>query len=426
MGSSSNILTGMPDLNGVIVRVLRKRKSSHVVFLTIRAHESTYQAALRRDTTELFSEVKSVPTGSLLRLYGHWGTTESGATTFIIHRAMIEHRFEGVLPDKHHGLANEQRHLNRSMDLVTNAAYFRYSLLGADITAVLREVLRGWKFREFNTGILQRRFEGGLANPFTTLCNANGQEYYLSLTSELKLKRLVAAGAERVCEITQSFRNEGLSKVHSPEFTLLEAYGADMTYLDIIEMVEEMLRKSYEVAYPADKKPKVSFVQKTYREVCATYVESAEPDLEYLIKKFPNQFTEGMHQFTWVMKLLETIIGPNLVEPTFVTRLPSGLSPLVRCSDDDPSVTDRAFLFAKGYFICDIYTDENSVEVLEAELRKQATLTGRAMDSEYLQCIRLGIPPTAGVGLGINRLHMLFLPDELSQHIRETILYPLG
>ncbi len=416
----------VPNLKNAVVRILRKRKSSQIVFLTVRARESTYQIALRKDKTESFADIKSIPAGSLLRINGEWGTSENGTHTFFVEQAEILHRYTGLMPDKHHGIADDQRHLSRTLDWATNDISFQFSLMGADILMALRQVLNEWGFREFNTGVLQRRFEGGLAVPFITTCNANNHQYYLSLTSELKLKRLVAAGAERVCEITQSFRNEGLSRVHSPEFTLLEAYGVDMTYVDIMEMVEKMVEASALVANTTPMSVTAPFHRVTYREICSTTIGIADPSLEQMIEMFPNQFTEGMPLFTWVMKLLETIVGTKLIEPTFVTELPAGLSPLVKRSAHDRSVTERAFLFAKGYFICDIYTDENNPVVLERELRSQAKMTKRAVDQEYLQCIKLGIPPTAGVGLGVNRLHMLFLPDELPHHIRETILYPLG
>jgi lysyl-tRNA synthetase class 2 len=416
----------LPDLEGSIVRILRKRKSSHVVFFTTRAQESSFQIAMRKDYTEAFVEFKSVPVGSLLRIYGSWGNSENGTPTFFVRRADVLHRYNGMMPDKHKGITDAERHLSRTMDWATNQHSFRFSLLGADIVASLRDILRQWGFREFNTGVLQRRFEGGLADPFSTKCNANGHNYYLSLTSELKLKRLIAAGAMRVCEIGQSFRNEGLSRVHSPEFTLLEAYGVDMTYLEMMAMVEEMTVNAARLTGVNGLFINSPFNRTTYRHICQEVVGRSDPDLEFLVKEYPDQFVERMPLFTWTMKLLELIIGPRLVEPTFVTELPAGLSPLVRRARHDVSVTDRAFLFAKGYFICDIYTDENDPTVLERELWGQAKLTGRDPDSEYLQCIRLGIPPTAGVGLGVNRLHMLFLPEELPHHIRETILYPLG
>jgi lysyl-tRNA synthetase, class II len=425
MSQNKNTPVQLPALENAIVRILRKRKSSNIVFLTVRAKDSSHQLALQRDITQDYTEIKSVPAGSLLRVHGEWGASENGTPTFFVSRATVLHRYGGQLPDKQHGIGNDQRHLNRTMDWATNDSAYQYMLLGSDLLSQLREVLRKWNFREFNTGVLQRRFEGGFANPFVTTCNTNNQQYYLSLTSELKLKRLVVAGMERVCEIAQSFRNEGLSRVHSPEFTLLEAYAVDMTYLDIMRMVEEMVTSANAlVGQVTDQRE--SFKRLTYHEACMQTIGIADPNLEQLTELFPTQFTIGMPLFTWVMKLLEVIVGSKFIEPTFVTELPAGLSPLVRRSVKDASVTDRAFLFAKGYFICDIYTDENNPEILKRELLAQAKLTGREPDPEYLQCIELGIPPTAGVGLGVNRLHMLLLPDELPHHIRETILYPLG
>jgi len=421
--------TVQPCLNGKVARILRKRKTGAIVFLTVRACESAHQIALTQSDTLNFASAKSIPTGSLVRLFGEWGISRNGTPTFFTNRIDLLHGFTGTMPDKVHGIDNNSRHFDRALDLAVNDAFFGFVLQCADMTAALREVLRKYGFREFNTGVLQRTFEAGLAKPFTTVCNANGATYSLSLTSELKLKRLLAAGAERVCEIAQSFRNEGISRVHSPEFTLLEAYGTDMTYFDFMEIAENMVRRVAEtipVSFAEYGISPAPFARRTYMQICESVLGTPMPTLGELSERFPDQFVEGMPHFTWVMKLLERIIGPRLIEPVFVTELPTGLSPFVRRAAHDARVTERAFLFANGLFLCDLYTDESDPDKLECELRVQAGMVGRDVDIEQLRHLRLGMPPTAGMGLGVNRLHMLFKPKELPNHIRETILFPLA
>jgi lysyl-tRNA synthetase class 2 len=388
----------------------------------VRATEQNIQVAGTSETRD-FTGLKRLALGSIIRMWGTWGESKNKTPTLFLERFALELRPQAHLPDKYHGLTDTLRYRRRSLDLIVNEDAFNAARINADILHALRTVLNQAGYREFNTGILQEVFEGGLAKPFETVLDANKTPYYLSLTSELKLKRLVAAGFERVAEVTQSFRNEGLGRFHSPEFTLLEAYGVDQTLEDMLALSEECLRCAAEVAGVNAAKP----ARRTFAEVYATYVDASTPmSLKRLEELHPDKFHYGMPYFTWVMKVLEVLIGPNLLEPTFVIELPSALSPLAKKDRDNPEVTARAFLFGKGLFIADLYADENDPEILEAQLRLQARAKGSEVNEDYLEVVRMGIPPTAGMGLGVNRLQMFFLSDKLPQHIRETILFPLG
>jgi len=409
-------------MDGQIGRILRKRDCGGIIFLTVRSSETVIQVAGTSETSE-FADLKRLPCGSIIRMWGSWGETNRGAKTLFLTRFKCLIRPNEHLPDKFHGMSEEQRHRRRTLDLLTNEDAFEAALVNAQILRSLREELDERGYREFNTGILQQVFEGGLAKPFETRLEATRTPHYLSLTSELKLKRLVAAGFVRVAEITQSFRNEGLGRYHSPEFTLLEAYGVDETLQGMIDLATGILMRNAHFAQEALQAP--AFLR--FDQAYASFVDaSASMSLERLIELHPDKFVSGMPYFTWVMKALEVLIGPHLVQPTFVTDLPAGLSPLVKRKADDPSVTERAFLFGRGLFIADLYVDENDPEILERELRAQASLKGATVNEEYLQVVRMGIPPTAGIGLGVNRLQMFYLSEKLPFHIRETILFPLG
>jgi lysyl-tRNA synthetase class 2 len=409
-------------MDGQIGRILRRRDGGGIVFLTVRAAETNIQAAATATLDDL-SELKHLPLGSIIRMWGSWGESKRGTPTLFLDRFSCELRAAVPLPNKFHGLAEERRHKRRTLDLLTAEKSFRTARINADIVRSLRRTLENAKYREFNTGILQSVFEGGLARPFETILNATGTPQYLSLTSELKLKRLIAAGFERVCEITQSFRNEGIGKFHSPEFTLLEAYAVDETLEGMVELVTSAARNASGIADQVVEEPeRITFV-----DACTQHIDSSAPiSLERLIELHPDRFNSGMSYFTWVMKALEVLIGPHLQQLTFVTHLPAGLSPFVKRSAQDPQVTERAFLFGKGLFIADLYVDEDDPKILEQELLEQARVQDMRVNEEYLDVVRMGIPPTAGIGLGVNRLQMYFLPDDMPQHIRETILFPLG
>jgi len=287
--------------------------------------------------------------------------------------------------------------------------------------------------------VLQKFFEAGLAQPFITKCNANDTEYHLTLTSEVKLKKLLIAGYDRVFEILQSFRNEGISPMHSPEFSLLEIYGAGSDHAEMMTLLEEMIRSAVitdfpDLLSPVDREEEGRIVMDfnapykriTFYEACAELLDipESECDLPHLIEKFPDSFTEGMHRFTWVFKLINKYLGKYLTNPTFITRIPSGISPFVRTNKEDDRVSDRAVLVMNGMDIADVYCDENDKSLVKQAMIRQSEFTGRTHNRDYLELLDYGLPRTASVGLGLNRLFLAFRKN-LPGNIKETMLYPI-
>lgn len=421
-----------------IARVISRRNMGKICFCDVRFRGKNIQVFFEKNLTN-YKDLAALPLGSLFSFNGNKTMTRNGVPSIRVAAAEILFVFKGTMPDKYHGLVPSMRYRNRVVDLLTNQDAF---LLVQKIPLVLmgiRNVLYKNGFQEFMTGILQETFEAGQAQPFETLCQANNKKMYLSLTSELKLKRLIVAGFERVFEITQSFRNEGIDSVHSPEFTILEAYAVNFSYIEMMGLVEEMIGQIFfycsgtrgntfcDVKF--GNQVNISYVPPFERITFREIFQKIEGDWEncrqdHLSQKYPDMFNMEMTRFTWVMKVFERLIVPHIINPTFVTEIPSGLSPFVRESTMNTAVSERAFLVAQGVFLADIYTDENNLVKVVSAMEKQSNQNHNQLNKDYIEVMEFGIPNTAGVGMGINRLLMLLLGN-LPNNIKETILYPM-
>ncbi len=420
-------------------RLLARRVHGGIAFLNARWNHETIQLMLCRDKTKDFEALRDLPLGSIVRFYGTKGTTHAGYPAVFVAEAQVTWRCVRSLPDKRHCAADERRQESRTGLLVVDDPTFRFTMAASDMTTDIRLALLDEGFREFRTGVLQRFFEGGLAQPFTTVCRANGATYALSLTSELKLKRLIIAGADRVFDMAESFRNEGMDQAHSPEFTLLEAYAVGETCEGMMGLVERALcsaASSFFTWFPNAEDPDglqaafaAPFCRLAFHQAYDRFVDSNGFDggaLDRLVARFPEQFASGMNRFTWVMKTIEKFIVPEITLPTYLTALPAELSPLVKQNPDRPNESKRSLLVVGRVSVADLYEDEASPELIRAALEEQTRVTGRPVNDNYLDALSFGLPPTAGIGFGMNRLLMAFLPlAGLPVHIRETMPYPL-
>ena len=421
-----------------LARIIAKRDFGKVLFWEVHFNIDTIQLMLQQKNLSNFDELQSIHLGSCVSFNGKKCVTRSGEHSIDVMEAQLEVSCVKTLPDKYHGLQQAHRYEDRILDLIMNPDVFGFFRLISDVTYRIREFLQKRGFREFNTGILHEYFEAGLAHPFVTICNANQKQYSLGLTSEVKLKQLIIAGYERVFEIMQSFRNEGISPMHSPEFTLLEVYQQAADYKQMMLLVEEMLAYAIIESYPnlqplVDDGEDVQVIDFTppYRrvpffEACEQLLDLHEADcnLKTLISRFPQTFTDGMHQFTWFFKLVSKYISPCYLNPTFLTEIPSGISPFVKVNSSLPTQSERAILLIKGMEIADVYTDENDLRLAKQEMIKQSGYTGKSYNEYFLQMLELGLPPMAGIGFGLNRF-FLTLRGNLPNNIKETILFPL-
>jgi len=414
-------------------RILKKRDFGKISFWKTRFRENEVQILIQEGVTVDFQQTKIIKLGSLIFFEGERVETKTGEPSILVSLVRVEREGCDVLRNKLSGINHLGRNSNRVLDMIAVKNLFDYLSLVSDLTGAARNFLRLKNFREFNTGILQEYFEGGQATPFKTQCKANGKTLYLSLTSELKLKRLIVAGFENVYEISQSFRNEGIDRMHLPEFSLLEFYSVDKNYTDMMNLLEEML---LEILFKILGKSillkganiinfKPPFSRMTFDEACLDFlgISGADCAIELLEKIFPEIFNDRMDEFTWVMKLVDKIFAPNFINPTFLTDVPSGVSPFAKRRYNDEKLSETSFLIIGGINVATISTDENDVEKVSKFLAEQSFKIGRSINEDYLEILKFGIPETAGVGFGINRFTMLFQEGDVSA--RETCVFPI-
>ena len=347
------------------------------------------------------------------------------------------------LPEKFHGLTDqEQRYRQRYLDLIMNEVSRETFRIRTQIVQFIREYLNGKNFMEVETPMMQVIPGGATARPFETHHNALDMGLYLRIAPELYLKRLVVGGFERVYEINRNFRNEGLSTRHNPEFTMLEFYEAYADYHDLMDLTEDMLRslsqsvlgttqvqyqgESYDFGKPFARmsvKESILHFNPDLSEEQIDNLESARQVAENLQIPLKDSYGLGKVQ----IEIFEKTVESRLMDPTFITAYPTEVSPLARRNDEDPFVTDRFEFFVGGREIANGFSELNDAEDQADRFRKQVEEKDAGddeamhFDQDYVHALEHGMPPTAGEGIGIDRLVML-LTDSAS--IRDVLLFP--
>jgi len=357
------------------------------------------------------------------------------------------------LPDKFHGLADqEMRYRQRYVDLIANPEVRDTFRLRSQIVAFIRNYLNAKDFLEVETPMLQAIPGGASARPFVTHHNALDIDMYLRIAPELYLKRLVVGGFDRVYEINRNFRNEGLSTRHNPEFTMLEFYQAYADYNDLMDLTEDMLRQLCEQVIGTtqirntEKNADGEITAETIYDFTEPFTRISVFDsiLHYNPElsagnidtiEAARQVAEGLHipmKDSWGLgkiqiEIFEKTVEHRLSDPTFITEYPTEVSPLARRSDDNPFVTDRFEFFVGGREIANGFSElndaEDQAERFQAQVAEKDSGDDEAMhyDADYVRALEYGLPPTAGQGIGIDRLVMM-LTD--SPSIRDVLLFP--
>jgi lysyl-tRNA synthetase class 2 len=347
------------------------------------------------------------------------------------------------LPEKYHGLADrEQRYRQRYVDLIINEESRRVFQRRSKIIAFVRQYLDVLGFMEVETPMMQVIPGGATARPFVTYHNTLEQEMFLRVAPELYLKRLVVGGFEKVYEINRSFRNEGLSTRHNPEFTMLEFYQAYADYRDLMDLTEDMLRKlcmavlgtttvsyqgaDYDFAQPFARMTVVESILRLNPEIGAADLADLA-DARALAGRLGIPLKDSWGLGKVQIEIFEKTVEARLEQPTFITEYPTEVSPLARRNDDNPFVTDRFEFFVGGRELANGFSElndsEDQAERFLAQVQEKDAGDAEAMhfDADYIRALEYGLPPTAGEGIGIDRLVML-LTDSAS--IRDVLLFP--
>jgi lysyl-tRNA synthetase class 2 len=368
--------------------------------------------------------------------------TKTGEWTLLVKELRLLCKSIRPLPEKFHGLKDpEKRYRQRYLDLIMNADVRNLFVRRSRIIQEIRNFFIEHDFLEVETPMMQPIPGGAEAEPFCTHHNALGMDLYLRIAPELYLKRLVVGGFERVFEINRSFRNEGISTQHNPEFTMLEFYQAYATFTDLMDLTEQLISKvamavtgSSRLSYQDDTIDLASPWRRITLHEALTEIGGIEAALlkdKDTLLDFASQsgvqITKTGRLGKIITKLFDVLVEPKLIQPTFITGYPVEVSPLSRRNDHEPEITDRFELFIAGREIANGFSELN--DPVDQRMRFSQQVESRAdgdehahlMDQDYIEALEYGLPPTAGEGIGIDRLVML-LTD--SDSIREVILFP--
>jgi len=425
-------------------RIMARRLMGGASFLDIKDGSGKIQGYANLDTLgdkyRLLTDQLDI--GDFIGIEGFVFKTKRGELSINIKDFMILAKALRGLPEKWHGLKDiETRYRQRYLDLIANEKTRRIFIIRSRIITAMRRFLDSKGFIEVETPILQPLYGGAAARPFTTYHHALDQTLYLRISNELYLKRLIIGGLERVYEIGKDFRNEGVSTVHNPEFTQMECYQAYADYHDMMELTEQMISQialealgTTRISYQGQEInlkppwPRLSLHQAILAETGIDFL--ASPNLEDLRRKIKEKGLKVDPQPTWgklIDEIFKEYVEPKLIQPTFILDYPLELSPLAKRKPDTPNLVERFEPFIGGLELGNAFSelndplDQQERFAFQEELRRKGDEEAHSFDEDFLIALEHGMPPTGGLGIGIDRLTML-LTDSAS--IRDVILFP--
>ena len=426
-------------------RLMSLRHHGKVTFAHLQDCSGQMQLYLSRDTlgVEVYDLCKKLDVGDYVGVEGQLFRTRTGELTVRARTVQLLSKSLRPLPEKWHGLTDvETRFRQRYLDLLVNRQVADAFRKRSRLIAEIRRFLESRGFLEVETPMMQPMAGGAMARPFVTHHNALDLNLYLRIAPELYLKRLVVGGFDRVFEINRNFRNEGISTQHNPEFTMLEFYQAYADYQDLMALTEEMLALlakeitgDQQVTYQghrisfAPPWPKLT-LEESLVKLAGLDAEmlKTEEGVSTLAERHGVSIAPGWGRGKVLAELFDTLVERKLIQPTFIVDFPTELSPLAKAKHGEPTKVQRFELFVGGMEIANAYSELNDPREQRArfldQLRKrdQGDLEAHGLDEDFLRALEYGMPPTAGEGIGIDRLAMLFTD---SPSIRDVILFPL-
>lgn len=428
-------------------RMMSRRVMGKASFAGLRDVTGNMQLFVQREQVgeDVYSDFKTWDIGDIVGAQGTLFITKTGELSVKVSSVQLITKSLRPLPEKFHGLNDQEtRYRQRYVDLIMNEETRATFRMRTAVISYIRQFLIEREFLEVETPMMQVIPGGAAARPFVTHHNALDMELFLRIAPELYLKRLVVGGFERVFEINRNFRNEGLSTRHNPEFTMLEFYQAYATYEHLMDLTEEMFRGLAEnvvgnMNIPTENgegtfdfaKP---FTRLSLFDSILQYNDSISAEALADIDK-ATAFAKSLHidvKLNWGLgkiqtEIFEATVEEKLHDPTFITLYPTEVSPLSRRNNDDPSVTDRFELFVGGRELANGFSElndaEDQAERFQAQVADKEAGDDEAMhyDADYVRALEYGMPPTAGEGIGIDRLVMLLTA---SPSIRDVVLFP--
>lgn len=424
-------------------RIMLKRKMGKTFFSDLHDSSGRIQIYVRKDRVgdESFDVYNTLDLGDIIGCTGFLFTTKTGEKTLKVSSFELLSKSLHPLPDKHAGLTDtEQRYRRRYADLIVNPEVRDTFRMRSKIIQLVRDYLNDKGFLEVETPILQPIYGGGNAKPFKTFYNKLNREMYMRIADELYLKRLIVGGYDKVWEFCKDFRNEGLDRFHNPEFSMIEMYWAYADYKDIAELFENMIREvvfaihgKYKIPYgeyEIDFEPKFKWISMIDSVKEATGVDFMELSYEEAKVKAKELHVSGEGLINWgkvVEAVWEEKVEPSLIQPTFIVDYPVEISPLAKKHRDDPRLTERFELFCAKAEMGNAFSELNDPADQLERFRQQGKAMeagddeGHPLDDDFITALTYGMPPTAGLGFGIDRL-VMFLTNQHT--IRDVVFFP--
>ena len=438
------IMDASPIEVSIAGRMMFKRVMGKASFCNIQDLKGNIQSYVARDSIgeESYKEFKKMDIGDIISLEGEVFKTKTGEISIHASSVTLLTKSLQILPEKFHGLTNTDiRYRQRYVDLIMNPEVKDTFIKRSQILKEIRNFLDGRGFMEVETPMLVSNAGGAAARPFETHYNALDEDVKLRISLELYLKRLIVGGLERVYEIGRVFRNEGLDTRHNPEFTLMELYQAYTDYNGMMDLTENMFRYVAQevlgtttIVYNGIEmdwgKPfeRITMVDAVKKYAGVDFNEIADTDAAKAIAKEKHVEFEEHHTKGDILNLFfEEYVEEHLIQPTFVMDHPIEISPLTKKKPEDPNYVERFELFMNGWEMCNAYSELNDpIDQRERFKAQEALLAlgdeeANTTDEDFMYALELGMPPTGGIGYGIDRLCML-LTD--SQAIRDVLLFP--
>ncbi|CAM4375599.1 MAG: Lysine--tRNA ligase, heat inducible [Legionellaceae bacterium] len=426
-------------------RIMLRRVMGKASFIQIQDMSGQIQLYIREQAlgVEAYDDFKKWDMGDIIGAEGYLFKTKTGELSIKVEALLLLTKSLKPLPDKFHGLTDqEMRYRQRYVDLIVNVETRKTFHLRSKLIQSIRDFLIQREFLEVETPMMHTIPGGATARPFITYHNALDMELYLRVAPELYLKRLVVGGFEKVFEINRNFRNEGLSTRHNPEFTMLEFYQAYADYEDLMNLTETLFQyliqtlcqtsiltyqgQEIDFGKPFERLTIIDAIIKynpSYTREALNHIDTARSIAENL--SIPLKSTDGLGKIQ--LEIFEKTVEHQLKDPTFITAYPAEVSPLARRNDKNPFIVDRFELFIAGREIANGFSELNDAEDQAARFKEQVNAKNagdqEAMhyDDDYIHALEYGLPPTAGEGIGIDRLAMLFTD---SPSIRDVLLFP--
>ncbi|XRY30822.1 MAG: lysine--tRNA ligase [Buchnera aphidicola (Tetraneura akinire)] len=428
-------------------RILQKRIIGKATFILIQDNTHCIQIYIRQNNNfcqkKYESLMKKIDIGDIISTQGELFKTQTDQLSIRSIKVHILTKSLRSLPDKYHGLSDpEIKFRKRYLDLITNKKSKKKFIIRSKIIAEIRKFMNCHQFLEVETPMLHMIPGGATARPFMTYHNAYDTSMYLRISPELYLKQLIIGGFTKIFEINRSFRNEGISFKHNPEFTMLEIYMAYANYKDMIDLLKKLLKnisnKIFGTKIIKYKDQKFDFSKPynefTMKESILKYIPNIqESDLKNFSKLIEKSKKLGIEtKKDWkigelINEIFEKIIEKKLIQPTFITQYPIEVSPLSRRNDKKRTIADRFEFFLGGYEIANGFSELNDPEdqkkrfLEQSKLKKIGYKNTMYYDDNYITALEHGLPPTAGIGIGIDRLIMFFTNQK---NIKDVILFP--